>query len=215
MPVAAFATMPTRYAGFLRRSMATLIDGFMMLAIVIAATVALGGQVSQSNSVVTVTTSGRTVRLSDLAKPQIVVTRSGSATTTTETTNATVGLQTIHNEVTRTTYEGSKQPASSSSNLSVYPSSMAFVLFVGLWLLYASACEASRMQATLGKLALFIRVTDDQGRRVGMLRALARNGLKLVSALPLLVGFMMAGWTAKKQALHDVMAQCVVDAVPT
>ena len=71
------------------------------------------------------------------------------------------------------------------------------------------------MQATPGKLALFIRVADEQGRRVTMPRALARNALKLVSVLPALVGFMMAGWTARKQALHDMMAQCVVEVALT
>jgi uncharacterized RDD family membrane protein YckC len=212
--VAASATMPMKYAGFLRRSMAALIDILILLVLMIGAAVALAPSVSQTNDIVTIAKGGQTIRLSDLAAPRIVVNRTGSETTITETTTATVGLQTIHHVVTRTTNErsgASRQPTWTSSSLSVYPSAMAIILFVGLWLLYASAFEASGMQATPGKLALFIRVADEQGRRVTMPRALARNGLKLVSALPVLVGFMMAGWTARKQALHDMMAQCVVE----
>ncbi len=216
--VATSATMPMKYAGFLRRSMAALIDGLILLVLMIGAAVVLAPSVSQTNDTVTITKAGKTIRLSDLAAPSVVVTRTGSQTTTTETTTATVGLQTIHHVVTRTTSErsgASRQPISTSSSLSAYPSAMAIVLFVGLWLLYASAFEASRMQATPGKLALFIRVADEQGRRVTMPRALARNALKLVSVLPALVGFMMAGWTARKQALHDMMAQCVVEVALT
>jgi uncharacterized RDD family membrane protein YckC len=210
--------MPIKYAGFWRRSMATLIDSLVLLAIIIGATVGLGSRVAQVNDTVTITSGGKTIRLSDLAKPRIVVTRTGSETTVTETTIATVGLQTIHSVVTRTTNErngASRQPISTSSNLSAYPSSMAIVSFIGLWLLYMSAFEASRMQATLGKLAMLIRVADEQGRRVTMPRALARNALKLVSVLPLLAGFLMAGWTARKQALHDRMAQCMVEVART
>jgi len=216
--VAALAATPMKYAGFLRRSMAALIDGFILLVLMIGAAVAVAPSVSQNNDTVTISMAGKTIRLSDLVAPHVVVTRAGSQTTTTETTTATVGLQTVHHVVTRVTSErngASRQPISTSSSLTAYPSAMAIGLFLGLWLLCASAFEASPLRATPGKLALFIRVADEQGRRVTMPRALARNALKLVSVLPALVGFMMAGWTARKQALHDMMAQCVVEVALT
>src|SRR5436190_23382308 len=100
--VATFATMPIKYAGFLRRSMAALIDGFILLVLMIGAAVALAPSVTQFNDTVTVTKSGQTFRLSDLAAPRIVTTHAGSEATITETTIATVGLQTIHHVVTRT-----------------------------------------------------------------------------------------------------------------
>ena len=212
------ATMPMKYAGFLRRSMAALIDGAILLVLMIGAAVAVAPSVSQTNDTVTISRNGQTIRLSDLAAPSVVVTHTGSQITTTETTTATIGLGTIHHVVTRTTDErsgASRQPISTSSSLSSYPSAMAYVLFVGLWLLCASAFEASPLRATPGKLALFIRVADEQGRRVTMPRALARNALKLVSGVPVFVGFMMAGWTARKQALHDMIAQCVVEVALT
>src|SRR4051794_34125058 len=84
--VATSATMPMKYAGFLRRSMAALIDGLILLVLMIGAAVVLAPSVSQTNDTVTITKAGKTIRLSDLAAPSVVVTRTGSQTTTTETT---------------------------------------------------------------------------------------------------------------------------------
>lgn len=79
----------------------------------------------------------------------------------------------------------------------------------GPWLYYAGM-ESSKYQATLGKRALGIRVTDLFGRRIDFLRATGRHFAKIVSALLLLTGYLMAAFTSKKQALHDVMASCLV-----
>lgn len=76
--------------------------------------------------------------------------------------------------------------------------------------LYFAVCEASRWQATPGKLALALVVTDEYGRRIGFARATGRFFGKFVSALMFGVGFLLAGWTARKQALHDFMAGCCV-----
>lgn len=80
---------------------------------------------------------------------------------------------------------------------------------VVVWLYYA-VCESSRWQATIGKLALGLRVTDEYGQRIGFARATGRHFGKFVSALTLCIGFLLAGWTARKQALHDLMAGCCV-----
>jgi len=66
------------------------------------------------------------------------------------------------------------------------------------------------MQATLGKKLVGIQVTDLYGQRIGFGRALNRLLGKMLSALTLYIGFMMAGWTEKKQALHDIMAGTLV-----
>lgn len=80
---------------------------------------------------------------------------------------------------------------------------------VVLWLYYA-VCESSRWQATPGKLALGLRVTDECGRRIGFARATGRCFGMLASALTLCIGFLFAGWTVRKQALHDLLARCCV-----
>jgi len=81
-------------------------------------------------------------------------------------------------------------------------------LIVG-WLYFALQ-ESSARQATLGKLAMGIKVTDGQGRRIGFGRATGRFFGKLLSGLIFAVGFMMAGFTARKQALHDMLANTLV-----
>jgi uncharacterized RDD family membrane protein YckC len=84
------------------------------------------------------------------------------------------------------------------------------VLFVvGSWLYYAFQ-EAGKHQATLGKRAVQLMVTDRQGARIGFGRATGRFFGKIVSALPFYIGFMLAGWTQRKQALHDMMADTLV-----
>lgn len=75
---------------------------------------------------------------------------------------------------------------------------------------YFALCESSAMQATPGKLAMGIRVTDDEGRRITFLRATGRYFGKIISSLTLCIGFMMVGWTERKQGLHDMMASTLV-----
>lgn len=76
--------------------------------------------------------------------------------------------------------------------------------------MYFALCEASGWQATPGKLVLKLGVADTCGRRLDFARASGRYFGKYVSALILGIGFLLAGWTARKQALHDLMAGCCV-----
>jgi len=81
--------------------------------------------------------------------------------------------------------------------------------FVTGWL-YFTLMESSRLQATLGKMALGIAVTDVYGEPISFGKANARHWSKILSMLTLLVGYMMAGFTEKKQALHDMIAGTLV-----
>ena len=76
--------------------------------------------------------------------------------------------------------------------------------------LYFSLTESSSWQATLGKKALGLTVTDLEGRRIGFGRATGRYFAKYLSTLILFIGWLMAGFTEKKQALHDMMAGTLV-----
>ena len=76
--------------------------------------------------------------------------------------------------------------------------------------LYFALQESSAAQATLGKRLLGLRVTDLNGQRISMGRATGRFFGKIISGLILCVGFMMAGFTERKQALHDIMAGTLV-----
>lgn len=80
------------------------------------------------------------------------------------------------------------------------------------YLLYCVLMESSRHQATLGKMALGIVVTDLDGRRITLGRAVGRWFATFINNFPYFfyVGWMMAGWTARKQGLHDMIAGTLV-----
>lgn len=83
------------------------------------------------------------------------------------------------------------------------------VIFIAIWL-YFTLMESSAKQATLGKILVGIVVTDIDGNRVSFGRASGRYFGKAVSWVILTIGFLMAGFTERKQALHDIMAGCLV-----
>ncbi|MBA7650043.1 hypothetical protein ES703_57844 [subsurface metagenome] len=76
--------------------------------------------------------------------------------------------------------------------------------------LYFALMESSRRQATLGKMALRIAVTDVNGRRISFARATGRHFAKIISRIILYIGFILAGFTRKKQAMHDIITDCLV-----
>jgi uncharacterized RDD family membrane protein YckC len=76
--------------------------------------------------------------------------------------------------------------------------------------LYEAGLESSTRQATLGKMVFGLKVTDLHGRRISFLRATARHFAKFLSGMILLIGYMMAGFTERKQALHDLIAGTLV-----
>jgi len=77
-------------------------------------------------------------------------------------------------------------------------------------MLYYPAMESSASQATLGKQLIGIIVTDERGARISFSRALGRYFAKFLSAVTLLIGYLMAAFTSRKQALHDIAAGTVV-----
>ena len=76
--------------------------------------------------------------------------------------------------------------------------------------LYFALMESSQSQATIGKMALSIKVTNLEGNKISFGQATGRYLGKYISYLILMFGFFMAGWTEKKQALHDIMANTLV-----
>jgi uncharacterized RDD family membrane protein YckC len=80
---------------------------------------------------------------------------------------------------------------------------------LGNWI-YEAAMESSSKQATVGKMALGLKVTDLEGRRISFARASGRHFAKLISGMILLIGYIMAGFTQRKQALHDMIAGTLV-----
>lgn len=77
------------------------------------------------------------------------------------------------------------------------------------WLYYA-LMTSSKSQATLGKMAVGVKVTDFNGERISFLRATGRYFSKIISEAILWIGYIMAGFTDRKQALHDFIASTYV-----
>jgi uncharacterized RDD family membrane protein YckC len=87
---------------------------------------------------------------------------------------------------------------------------VSIVALAVTWL-YHAWMESSEWQATIGKKALGLVVTDMAGQRITFGRATGRHFGKIITNLvPLLIGYIMAGFTEKKQALHDMIAGCLV-----
>lgn len=111
----------------------------------------------------------------------------------------------------RGVFQGMDEPGAGPSAALVLM--IIFIVFLGIfasWIYYAYM-ESSPNQGTLGKMALGLIVTDMQGRRIGFGHASGRFFAKIVTGLiPLGIGYMMAGFTEKKQALHDMIAGCLV-----
>ena len=83
------------------------------------------------------------------------------------------------------------------------------VYYAGMLLvrmLYFAGMHSSANQATLGKMALGIKVTDEQGHRLSFVHALGRWFATALSYITLYIGFLMAAFTDRKRALHDMVA---------
>jgi uncharacterized RDD family membrane protein YckC len=75
---------------------------------------------------------------------------------------------------------------------------------------YRAAFHASRWQATIGKRAVGIQVTDLQGRRITFDHAMGRCLAEFVSGWTAGIGYVMAGLSSRKQALHDKISGTLV-----
>jgi uncharacterized RDD family membrane protein YckC len=83
------------------------------------------------------------------------------------------------------------------------------VILILDWL-YFALMESSSKQATLGKQALRIIVTDLEGKRISFGRATGRFFSKIFSIIIIYIGFIMVAFTGKKQGLHDMIVGTLV-----
>ena len=96
-----------------------------------------------------------------------------------------------------------------------YVSGIAAIAFlsVGAWL-YCAFSESSSHRATIGKRIVGLQVVTASGDKLTFGQATVRHFMKFLSLFTAAVGFMMAGWTKRRQALHDMPSDCVVIRVP-
>lgn len=98
---------------------------------------------------------------------------------------------------------------SSEAASGVFGSIVFLLALLATWLYFAIQ-ESSDRQATVGKRAMKIVVTDEQGRRLSFARATGRSYARLLSGMFFLLGYVLAAFTARKQALHDLIAGTLV-----
>lgn len=107
-----------------------------------------------------------------------------------------------------TYHEDEFSPEGVATLLGTYMTAVMASIVIG-WL-YFALLESSPKRATVGKMALGIQVCDLAGGRLSFGRATGRHFASYVSNVTLLIGYLMVLWTAKRQALHDLIAGTLV-----
>ena len=90
---------------------------------------------------------------------------------------------------------------------------LGIAAYIGIFIigwLYFALLESGSRQATLGKMAMDIKVTDIYGDRLSFVKATLRYFGKYLSGLFFCLGYIIAAFTEKRQALHDFIANSMV-----
>ena len=101
-----------------------------------------------------------------------------------------------------------EDPFASATGIAIL--GLIYVISIGIPLLYFSWMHSSAHQASLGKMAVGIKVVRTDGQRITFWRAFGRYWALILSALTLLIGYIMAAFTERKQALHDIICDTLV-----
>jgi uncharacterized RDD family membrane protein YckC len=91
-----------------------------------------------------------------------------------------------------------------------HPTPQGFLVLLLLMWIYYAGFESSAWQATPGKKLFRLYVTDLSGRRITFSRASFHNIGRMISEMTFWIGYIPAVFTEKKQALHDIIAGCMV-----
>jgi uncharacterized RDD family membrane protein YckC len=84
------------------------------------------------------------------------------------------------------------------------------LIAAGINWLYEALLTSSSKQGTLGKMALGLKVTDKNGNRLTFMHATGRHFAKLINGFTMNIGYIMVGFTERKQGLHDMIAETYV-----
>ena len=232
MPISeSTASTPVHYGGFWRRLVALIIDYLFISAVLFGLFASAALVVPNAADLVDLSTFGwlTVERTLESSPPKTTQTGDETKTVTEKIVESTVAgrwvylHRVIETETdtksstggkSHTTKKTEKTRIDPVTRLEVSGTSGLYYFWVP-WLIYAVLMQSSSKQATLGKMAIGVQVTTTDGQKPSYARSLARNLSKVVSAITLMVGFMMAGWTRRKQALHDMMAKCLVVVPPS
>ncbi len=79
-----------------------------------------------------------------------------------------------------------------------------------IWIIYSTFLESSVLQGTLGKKVMGLKVIDIHGNKITLLKSIVRNLSKIISYLPVSLGFIWAAFSKEKKAWHDSIAKTYV-----
>ena len=85
-----------------------------------------------------------------------------------------------------------------------------FAMSALIFWLYFALMESSKSQGTVGKMAMGLKVVDENGERLSFGKATVRFFAKVLSTIILFIGFIMVAFNHEKQALHDKIAHTFV-----
>ena len=213
------AAVGTSYAGFWRRLFALFIDWVLVSSLVLTLFLALAAAIPGLSKVVALkaplglfttertleskTTEsredGRTVSVTESIIERTVL---GQWTYFyRDTKTETIRSASTRNTTTTWTTIKSQQidPVTRQDIKTTDLDDIVMIVLVIYWILM----EASPLRASFGKLTLGLVVVDQHGQRLSIPRAAGRNLLKFVSVITLFIGFMLAGWTVRRQSFWD------------
>ena len=75
-----------------------------------------------------------------------------------------------------------------------------------LWIVYCAIMEATKYQGTVGKVLMDIKVVNASGSRLTIIESIIRNLTKILSYLPLALGFLWMLFNKKRRCWHDFLA---------
>lgn len=99
---------------------------------------------------------------------------------------------------------------SGESTIEVVAQLSSALINFAIGMAYYTWFHASKGGATLGKMAVGIKVVRSNGERLTKARAFGRYWAMLLSSFTLGIGFLMAAFTERKQGLHDMICDTLV-----
>ena len=203
------------FAGFWRRFIAINIDVIVVSLIVFPFALVVG-LVSPNLILVEVPFGLFTTTEVILESPEDIIEHSDGSTSIVQKhieRDAVLGLWEHDYEVETTKSKGetesSRQLIDANTELKINKTTSSDIEFYVIFI-YWILLESSRWQGSVGKKVMGIKVVTSDGGKPNIYQAIARNLLKFLSGIIIFIGFMMAGWTAKKQALHDRIPDMLV-----
>jgi len=118
--------------------------------------------------------------------------------------------QLLPNENQKTVQECVTEIISTTTKIQITVIILSIILSIVTGWLYYAFCESYKWQGTVGKLIFKLKVMNNNFQRISFLKASCRYFAKFPSLLTLGIGYLLPIFTEKKQALHDLVTNCVV-----